>query len=356
MSTADRRTKRVTIRHVAARAGVSTSSVSLVLRAAPGVSADTRKRVAAAMAALDYHPLAAARGMRGKTFTIGVLVSDLRNPFFGILIDGVIAAVSDTGYEPLVGPGGTSASSQARMVQAMRDRQMDGLILMAPHLPEDELTEIGKSVPLVVVGRHGAPTDLYDTVSGDDELGSKLIVDHLVGQGHRRISYIAHRSTGADDHRRAEMKREQGYTNAMLTHGLGDFVDVIPAEWSHAGGRHAAEVLLSRNRLPTAVHSGADVSALGLLDGLGARSSTTERIAVVGYDNTATAALPSISLSSVDNSGMALGSEAATLLLERIEGRTRAVHVMREPSLIVRSTSDWRLKDRDDVAWPDCSS
>lgn len=333
--------RRPTIRDVAAHARVSTASASLVLRKAPGVSDETRERVEQAMRELDYRPLASARGMRGKTFTLGVLVSDIQNPFFGVLLDGIASAVADTGYEPLVGPGGSTKASQAKMVEAMLDRQMDGLVLIAPHLNEEELDAVARRTPTVVVGRHG-PAELFDTVAGDDALGSRLIVDHLVEQGHRRISYVTHAGPDPDDDRRPELVRERGYVAAMKARGLGEFIDVVPGEWSLEGGRRAAAVLAARAEPPTAVHGGADIAALGLMTELWSGREGRSP-ALVGYDNTPTAALPTVGLSSVDQSGFEMGRSAAALLLERLEGRSEAKNLMLTPELVVRASSSFPL-------------
>lgn len=334
-------TRRPTIRDVAAHARVSTASASLVLRKAPGVSDETRERVEQAMRELDYRPLASARGMRGKTFTLGVLVSDIQNPFFGVLLEGIASAVADTGYEPLVGPGGSTKPSQAKMLEAMLDRQMDGLVLIAPHLNEDELDAVARRTPTVVVGRHG-PADLFDTVAGDDALGSRLIVDHLVQQGHRRISYVTHSGPDPDDARRPELVREHGYVEAMKAHGLDEFIDVVPSVWTLEGGRRAGALLADRAEPPTAVHGGADIAALGLMTELWS-GRDDRNPALVGYDNTPTAALPTVGLSSVDQSGFEMGRTAAALLLERLAGRADAKDVMLTPELVVRASSSTPL-------------
>lgn len=330
-------TRRPTIRDVAAHAGVSTASASLVLRKAPGVSEETRDRVERAMRELGYRPMASARGMRGKTFTLGVLVSDIQNPFFGVLLDGIAAAVADTGYEPLIGPGGPTVATQTKMLDAMLDRQMDGLVLIGPLLRQRDLDAVATHTPTVVIGRHG-PADLFDTVAGDDALGSRLIVDHLVSLGHRRISYVTHAGPDPDDDRRPEQVRERGYLEAMRAHGLGEFADVVPAAWTFEGGRRAGVLLRDRDEPPTAVHGGADIAAFGLMAELW-RDADSARPALVGYDDTPTAGLPNVALSSVDQSGFEMGRRAAELLLERLDGRTDARHVIITPELVVRASS-----------------
>ena len=127
--------RRTTIVDVARHAHVSTTAVSKVLRNAYGVSPSMRAKVRQAIVDLGYRPLAAARGMRGQTYTIGVMLPDIRNPFFPEIIDGLTERLTDTDYEVLVGPSTSSQDEQARIVEAMIDRGMDGLVLVSPTSP-----------------------------------------------------------------------------------------------------------------------------------------------------------------------------------------------------------------------------
>lgn len=330
--------RRPTIRDVAATAGVSVSAASKVLRDAYGVSPAMRERVQAAMDALGYRPFTAARGMRGKTYTVGVVVSDIQNSFYGLVADGLSAGFRAAGYELLIGPAGADSDAQAAMIEAMLDRRMDGLVLISPVGLEGRLEEVGREVPLVVVGRQTA-SDAFDSVSSDDIAGSGLIVDHLVALGHRRISLVTHASA-SDEPRLAERVRAEGYVRAMRRHGLEEHVDIVPTTWTHEGGRRAAQLLLQRDRLPTGVHAGADVAALGLLDALWERGiSVPDELSVAGYDNSPTSALAPVSLTTVDQSAVVLGETAGRLLLERIGGRTSPVSVLLAPRLVARGTT-----------------
>lgn len=126
----------------------------------------------------------------------------------------------------------------------------------------------------------------------------------------------------------------------MRRHGLGGNIDIIASDWSEEGGHRAAEELLARKELPTAIHAGADVAAFGLLGALWeTQYHVPENISVVGYDNTPEAAHAPVALTSVDQSGIEMGADAANLLLERIDGRTGAVHHLVTPTLVVRRTS-----------------
>jgi hypothetical protein len=159
--------RRVTIADVAARASVSPAAVSKVLRNAYGVSPDMRARVRQAMTDLKYRPHAAARGMRGQTYTIGVMLPEIRNPFFPDIIDGVTEQLGGTDYQVLIGAGGGDPDSNARVTDAMIDRRMDGLILVGPLIRQRQLEDTARTVPTVVIGRHGKSAS-YDAVVDDD--------------------------------------------------------------------------------------------------------------------------------------------------------------------------------------------
>src|SRR6478752_538431 len=157
-----KRPKRVTITDVAARAGVSTAAVSKVLRNAYGVSPAMQERVRAAMAELGYRPHAAARGMRGRTYTIGVLLDNVRNAFFADILDGIQDELRDSEYTVLIGAAGFSAEEQAKTIRSMVDRQMDGLILIAPGTSRAEVLTTATATPTVVIGHHDG-TDTHDS-------------------------------------------------------------------------------------------------------------------------------------------------------------------------------------------------
>lgn len=261
--------RRVTIIDVARHAQVSTTTVSKVLRNAYGASPAMRAKVQQAIAELGYRPYAAARGMRGQTYTVGVILPDLRNPFFPEILDGLTDALSDTPYQVLVGPVGCNDEhAEAQGTEAMIDRGMDAMVLVAPISSRARLNYVGKAVPTVVVGRHGH-SDAYDTVSDDDFTGAALIVEHLVNLGHRRIAHIEHAETDPD--RLVEMPnaiRASGYRHAMQTHGLGAQIDIVSTSYTQEGGSLGAHRLLARSELPTAIFAGADIVAMGVLEAL----------------------------------------------------------------------------------------
>lgn len=333
--------KRPTISDVAQHAGVSKAAVSKVLRDAYGVSETMRSRVEASMKTLGYRPSALARGLRGSSFTIGVFIVDLHNTFFSVLIEGIREEAEANGYQLFLGPARQGLTGQRRMIEAMVDRRMDGLVLIAPFGASDELENIARGTPTVVLGRHG-PALAYDTVASDDIAGSTLIVDHLVALGHRRIVHVSNVAEGKNEPGMPQEVRARGYLQAMERHGLAP--DVIVAPWTHEGGQKAGAEILARRTRPSAVHAGADVAALGLLTEMWSSGvKVPEEVSVAGYDNIFMGSLAPVGLTTVDQSGFEMGATAAKLLLERIQGRKESVSVLVPPRLVVRKTTGPKL-------------
>ncbi|MDQ7807864.1 LacI family DNA-binding transcriptional regulator [Amycolatopsis sp. A133] len=331
--------RRVTIVDVARHAGVSTTAASKVLRNAYGASPAMREKVQRAIEELGYRPYAAARGLRGQTYTIGVMLPDIRNPFFPEILDGLTDTLRDTDYHVLLGPSCDNEKDEGKLTDAMVDRGMDGLVLIAPVMSQVRLERLANTVPTVVVGRH-TRSACYDTVTDDDTTGAALVVDHLADLGHRHIAHIEHHET--DPARLAEMPnavRADGYRKAMQARGLPP--DIVSTTYTQEGGYLGTRQILARPNRPTAIFAGADIVAMGALTALSeAGLSVPGDISLAGYDNTSFAALGPISLTSVDQAGHHIGTAAARLLLERIADRSRpTAQIKLSPTLVPRRTT-----------------
>ena len=127
------------------RRGRFGAAVSKVLRNAYGVSESLRERVQASIDKLGYRPSTAARAMRGRTYAVGVLVVDLRNPFVPDIVDGANAALAQSGYKALIGVGQSKVALESALVESMIDHNMDGLILIAPRLPREVIRRFAAS-------------------------------------------------------------------------------------------------------------------------------------------------------------------------------------------------------------------
>ena len=333
-----KKNERVTIRDVAEDAGVSVAAVSKVLREAYGVSAALRAKVEASVKKLGYRPHAAARGMRGQTYTLGVLLPDLRNPFFADIMAGVNEALKRTQYQPLLGSGESAPTTERALIDAMIDRQMDGLILVAPRIDPAELEEIAGHVPMVAIGLHVPQAAGFDTVNNDDDVGGQLVVRHLHDAGYRNIACLSLDHSGP--YGEVTTHREAGYRHVMSELGLAQQIRVLHASQTARDIQLTARHLLQSQQRPEAIFCWTDFVALEVLSvarelGL----SVPGDLAVVGYDNTSYCDLAQNALTSIDQSGQVLGLQAARLLIERIKGRTAAEHLVVTPRLVARASS-----------------
>lgn len=324
-----------TILDVAARAGVSKSLVSLVLRDAPSVSEQKRRAVLAAAAELDYRPNAMARSLvQRRTNVLGIMLSDLHNTYFADVLDGIAARAVERGYKTLVTTGYRAAAREAEAIETLLELRTDGLILAAPLLDTAKIVGATRSIPVVLVAR-GTTSPRVDSVTNDDAAGIALAVEHLVALGHRRIAHIdGGPGAGASDRRR-------GYTRTMKAHGLGGQVRLVRGEYTEEGGARGVAALLASGIRPTAIVAANDLCAIGALDALTRQGlRVPEDMSLVGYDNTALAALHHISLTTIDQPRQAMGRTAADLLLDRLERRRGAArHVVMAPTLVVRRTT-----------------
>ncbi|MEV6302935.1 LacI family DNA-binding transcriptional regulator [Actinoplanes sp. NPDC051861] len=330
---------RATIDDVARAAGVSRAAVSKVLRDAYGVSDAMRERVNRAIAELDYRPRVAARAMRGSALTVGVVIPHFGSYFISDVLEGVAAHLRETPYQMILAPADDEYRAGYRAVEALYDRQVDGIVVIAPLERPDWLEAVARRIPLVQLGRHDQ-SQRYDTIVGDDAAGSRLVMAHLLERGHQRITHLTHLDRGVPRSTLTpQATRSSVYQQTMRQAGLSRHIRVIAARFEEEPARRAMGAALDRAEPPTAVFAGNDDAALGVLRALAERGLTTEDIAVTGYDDARLADHPGINLTSVNQNGHEMGRRSAALLVERIGGRRDAVHETHEPRLIVRGSS-----------------
>lgn len=332
------RGERVTIRTVAADAGVSVAAVSKVLRNAYGVSDALRSKVMASIETLGYRPSAAARAMRGQTYTIGILLVEIANPFLPQIIDGVNAKLGPSRYKPMIGIGQANVPLENSLIESMIDHHMDGLILVAPLTSSETIRHFAEKIPIVTIAHHYAAATTYDTVNNNDQAGARIAVEALIAEGQADIMMITPElrhcvETGVI------RQREIGYMNAMAAHGLAERVRILRIPNFGSDRDNAMRSLLSSSERPSAIFCWSDLHGVHLINQAKTMGLDVPRdLAIVAYDNSAIASLPLIDLASIDQSGWELGARAAELLLSRIAGRREASHLLIEPRLVRRSS------------------
>jgi DNA-binding LacI/PurR family transcriptional regulator len=305
------------------------------MRGEPSVSEVSRAAVMAAAEELGYRANAVARSLvQRRTYNVGVVVSDLHNIFFAEVLDGLYAAAAELGYRALITTGNRDPLAEQRALEQLLELRADGVVLAGSRMSAEVVANAARAVPIAVVGSN-LRLQGVDVVVDDDFRGAALGVEHLVGLGHRDIALI----DGGEGAGAAE--RRAGYHRAMSQAGLASRVRVEPGDFTEGGGYEAARRLLTARHRPSAIFASNDQSALGALDAINeAGLRVPEDVSLMGYDNTALAALRHISLTTIHQPRDQIGRIALQAVVRRIEkpGAPGRRHVL-APKLVVRSTT-----------------
>jgi LacI family transcriptional regulator len=331
---------RVTVVDVAKAAGVSKSTVSLVLQGSSLVGEATRVRVTAIMREMGYvydRRAATLRQAGAKSQIVGLVVNDLTNSFFAELAVGVDTVVQSAGFVQFLANTGESIDRQREVVASMREHGIAGLIISPARATDaaDLKPLVSAGIPVVVVVRN-LPGSKVSSITSDNHAGVGAAVAHLVSLGHKRIAFL-----GGFTDTAVFAERLAGYRAAMLGAGLGFSEELVMASApSRAGGADAIDRALAGSDPPTAAACFNDAVAFGVCDGLRTRGREPGRdFAVVGFDDVieAKTAVPALTTISADPQGM--GRRAAQLLLKQISaGKVDAEAILSSARLVVRQS------------------
>lgn len=332
---------RVTMRQVAERAGVSAMTVSRVINESPRVSDDARRRVEAAIEELGYVPNRLARGLiRKKTGALGVIVPDVGNPFFTLVVRGAEEVAWRAGYHVILCNTQADIERERGYIEDMLAFQVEGLLL-APvgDRSRPNLRLLRKNdVPFVLVDRTISGYD-GDLVQGDSVAGARRLVEHLIELGHRRIGMVTETpevSTARD--------RLAGYREALESAGI-EFDPVLVAESSAIEPRAAHDAtlgLLDLAEPPTAIFSVNNIAVVGVAEAARERGLEIPRdLAVVCFDDIEHASRFHPFLTVMAQPAETFGTIATQLLLDRLAGRIeqRRRLVVLPADFIVRQSS-----------------
>lgn len=345
---------RVTSYQVAKRAGVSRTTVSLVLNGVPGISIseETRRRVLQAAEELGYVPNAAARSLvSGQTLTIGLVVSHAEHLQVDAYIPQLLYSLSHTshqhGYRVLLETV-EDVSRPDAYLELVRGQRIDGLIVVNIRSDDSQLPElIRRNFPVVLIGFRlwpGLESKIY-SVETDDQEASERATRHLIALGHTRIAHI----TFSPENYYATQSRHRGYRHALEAAGLEyDPALVQFGNYSAASGYEAMQRLLRRKPYPTALFAGNDTIALGAMAAIHEKGlRIPQDIAVVGYDDIPTALYMTPPLTTVRVPAVEQGRLAVEMLSSLMRGNPpEHTHIRLPTPLIVRESCGARGRQR----------
>ena len=335
--------RRPTILDVAARAGVSKSTVSLVLQGSRQVRPETREAVEKAMAEIGYVYNRAAANLRSASVgLVGLVINDLRNPFFTEFATSLQMALAAQGYATVIANSDEDAELQAKLVGSMIEHGVSALVISPAYGAAgetfDQLARTGLPV-LQVLRKMDERTDLFPFASFDYASGSAMATEHLVEQGATNIAFV-----GGLPGRAITRERKSGWRDVLKAHGLEEIA--LHGKSTRAFGMQAAEQLLSDYPDVDAAICFNDLVALGLMAGFArAGRPVGQGFHVVGFDDIEEAAQrwPQLSSVACDITGFAQDT-AARLLSWMVDGQRPEPELRMPVRLIARASSSGENK------------
>jgi LacI family transcriptional regulator len=332
---------KATIHDVAKAVGVHASTVSRVMNPSRRhmVTSEMARRVIDAATSLGYHPNALAHGLRmRRSSTVGVLIPDITNPVFPLILRGIEDALGPLGYTAIIANTDGDSARDALTLERMLARRVDGFILATARRHDPVVARcVAEDLPVVLINRMTSGIAGITAVVNEDARGIALAVDHLAALGHRRVAHLAgpqHLSTGHE--------RLEGFVAAMT--GLGLVAEprliVVAPAYNVAEGERTMHALLEAGGF-TAVVTANDLLAIGCYDALAARGLRCPGdLSITGYNDMPFVDKLSPPLTTIRIQHYEMGVRAASLLLERLtDPDSRRVDIKLEPSLVIRGST-----------------
>ncbi|TVY08470.1 LacI family DNA-binding transcriptional regulator [Paenibacillus cremeus] len=326
-----------TIYDVAEAAGVSIATVSKVINGTGRISDKTRKHVLDVMEELKYKPSMVASALTGKsTFTIGLTIPDLANPFFAEIARAVEDRGHEYGFNVFICSTDNDPEKEVKYFSLLTQKRVDGIII-ASRTQKDQFLKrlIQHQIPIAMIARE-MPTLAVDTVMVDDFLGGYQAGSHLIELGHRRIAMIAE-----DMSEMSSRERVRGCRQAMLDAKVEpDEALIVVGGFAVESGKAAMDRLLEQDHKPTAVFACNDVLAIGAIQSARQHGlQVPKELSVIGFDNTVLATIVDPPLTTIAQPIQDIGRQVVDLLVEEIKGeKALKQRVLLMPQLVVRSS------------------
>ncbi|MFX3631248.1 MAG: LacI family DNA-binding transcriptional regulator [Candidatus Pristimantibacillus sp.] len=327
-----------TIKDVAKKLGVSVSTVSRAMNDHPDIRTETKQEVLEAMRELNYTPNAVARSLiQRKSYSIGLMMPDITDPFLSAMAQGIEEILSDKGYQVVYGNTTRMREKEESFLLSAAQRKMDGLIVTSDYMDADMIQLLRNlEIPIVFLRRR-PPAELeMPFVDVDHYQGSCRAVEYLLSLNHKQIGFI-----GMPEFSYTGQERYRAYCDTMNKHQISvPSVATVFADRSYASGYQAMEQLYSAYPSMTAVFAANDILAIGALEWLAKQNiAVPDQISIVGFDNLEVSDLHWIKLTTVAQPRKEMGKKAAELLMSMVENKgSKQSSLLFDTELVIRRT------------------
>lgn len=330
--------KNVSIRDVAAKSGVSISTVSRAFNKYEDISEATRKKIIKVAAELEYRPNVVAKSLSGnKNYRMAILIEDYIQDDYATyeIFMAFRSALAEQNYETIILSTSTDIQKNENLSQILQAKHVDGLFILGLKMTDEYFKQLEKFKYPCVLYDISIENNLCGCVGVDNVKGASKAVEHLIDQGHKKIAFI-----NGHENAQVSFERLDGYYLALIKHDL--LIDkslIAVGDFTYEGGKQAAINLINKNKEITAIFCASDLMACGAMNGISEMGlRIPEDIAIVGFDDINICDLVTPKLTTVRQERDKIGKLAAMQLIEIINGRTPGRSVI-EPTLVIRESS-----------------
>lgn len=339
--------KRPTIKDIARLAKVTPTTVSMALNNRPRISRQTRERILNIAKKLNYHTDLVAKSLiSGRSYTIGLIINNISDPFYPELAEGIIEKAYEYGYNVILCNARNSQLVENNSIEMLRSRGVDGIICAVSLVDDPHIKSlVNDGFPLVLINR-----TIYDPLLStklnsivlDNYSGGYQIIKHLYRLGHERIAILSGRLKAS-----TAIERTEGARKAMLDHGLkADPKLFLECNFSREQAQHAVEQLLKLKKRPTAIFAQDDNMALGAREAILQKDlKIPEDIALIGFDNIQVSSISGIDLTTVSQKKFEMGALGVKMLVGKIGVKIFPMdsQIVLRDELIIRKSCGFQL-------------
>lgn len=341
--------KKVNIKDIARIAKVSHTTVSRALNDKSRIRNETKEKILSIAKELGYRPNFIARSLvMRRTRTLGLVITNIANPFYTELAQGIEKTATKLGYSIILCSTQSNISTEKQYIEMLRSKGVDGIIFSSAHMEDPNIVMLAEEeFPIIMVNRrtyHPTVKEKIDYVGVDNILGGFMAVEHLTRLGHKRIGVI-----GGSAESSVGLERLDGGKKALETYGLKQRDDFfLEGNFLKRSGYQRAKQFLKMAEMPTAIFATNDYMALGVYQAIleeGLR--IPEDMALIGFNDIEFSSMRGIELTTIGQKKFEMGAIAVEMLVEKIEkgdDRPSAKEIFLVPELIIRKTCGFHLR------------